>query len=380
MSNTDRIGNQALVAGGAGLAVTAAGIAIAGKDQFFRSYLLGFVYVFGIAFGCLAVQMIHALTGGRWGMAVRRILIASSTTLPLLALLFLPLLAGLPSLYPWARPEAAHDAMLVRKAVYLNVPGFIVRALVLFALWSVLAMAAYNRALKSGLDKPPNAKLRVLAGPGLLLCAISMTIAAIDWLMSLEPHWSSTMFSAIVMVGQLLSAIAFVVTIRLLLPPFGSSADGSSRRERETEPPIDALHDLGNLLLVFVMLWAYFSYSQYLIMYAGNIAEDVPYFAWRSNNGWQHLSLALIVLHFGVPFLLLVSRHSKRRPKILRAIALFILVMRLVENYWVIGPNFHHDGFTASFLDLAAPIGIGGVWLWFFLKRLGRKELAEAAA
>jgi hypothetical protein len=311
--------------------------------------------------------MIHALTGGRWGMPVRRVLIASSTTIPLLAVLFVPLLAGLQSLYPWARPDVAH--LLGSKAKYLNAPGFIARAVVLFALWSLLAYLASRRAVKSGLDRPPTAKLRVLSGPGLLFCALSMTVAAIDWLMSLDPHWSSTMFSAIVMVGQLLSAIAFVITMMLLVC-----------NETERDVPIDAMHDLGNLLLVFVMLWAYFSYSQYLIMYAGNVAEDVPYFAHRTGHGWQHLSLALIVLHFAVPFLVLISKRSKRRPKILGTLAVGILVMRLVENYWVIAPNFHHEQITANLLDLAAPIGIGGVWLWFFLKQLGKKELAEATA
>ncbi len=366
----DRIGARALRIGVAGLAACAVGFAAFGPDvrqQFFRSYLLGFVFVFGIAFGCLAVQMIHALTGGRWGMAVRRPLIAASSTLPLLGVMFVPLLAGMKVLYPWARPEAANDALLVRKALYLNVPGFAIRAVILFALWSALATVAYKRALDGGLGKPASAQLRVVSGPGLLFCALSMTVAAIDWLMSLDPYWSSTMFSAIVMVGQLLSAIAFVVSILLL-----------EASARDSEIPIDAMHDLGNLLLVFVMIWAYFSYSQYLIMYASNIAENAPYFVRRSNNGWQYLSIALIVLHFAVPFLLLVSKRSKRRPKILRAIAAGILVMRLVENYWVIGPNFHHQGFTASLLDVAAPVGLGGVWLWFFLKRLVRKELEVA--
>jgi hypothetical protein len=364
----DRIGGRALRIGVGGLVACAAGFAALGKEQFFRSYLLGFVFVFGIAFGCLAVQMIHALTGGRWGMAVRRPLIAASSTLPLLGLFFVPLLAGMPALYPWARPEAAHDALLVRKAVYLNVPGFAIRAALLFGLWSLLALQAYKRAVDGGLQKEPTAKLRVLSGPGLLFLALSMTVAAIDWLMSLDPHWTSTMFSAIVMVGQLLSAIAFVISMLLL-----------EASARDSEIPIDAMHDLGNLLLVFVMMWAYFSYSQYLIIYAGNMAETAPYFHWRSNNGWQHLSLALIVLHFAVPFLVLISKRSKRRPKILGTIAAGILVMRVVENYWVIGPNFHHEGFTASVLDIAAPIGLGGVWLWLFLKRLVRKELEVAS-
>jgi len=364
---TDRIGKNALFVGAAGLAACAAGIVVSGKDQFFRSYLLGFIYWFGIAFGCLGIQMIHALTGGRWGMTARRPLSAASTTLPLLAALFVPMLFGLPSLYPWARPEALEDHLIQHKAAYLNVPFFIARAALCFAIWCGLSVLLYRRLVRAGIERPPTAKMRVLSGPGLLVCAITMTVASIDWLMSLDPHWFSTMFSVLVIGGQLLSAMAFVIVMMLL-----------DAKLRDVDVSRDALNDLGNLLLLFVMLWAYFSYSQYLIIYAGNIAEDIPWYVHRTEGGWQHIALALILLHFTIPLLVLVSRRSKRSPKVLGSVAVGILVMRLVETYWFIAPNFHHHHLAAHPLDFVAPIGIGGVWFFWFMKQLGKKQLEPA--
>lgn len=365
MKWTERLSKSALVVGVIGLVACAVGFGVS-KDQFFRSYLLGYVYWFGIAFGCLGIQMIHALTGGRWGMGIRRPMFAAAVTLPVLALLFVPLLFGLDSLYQWADPAIVEgDHILQHKAAYLNTPGFIGRALFCFATWSGLAMLLYKRSLQRGLERTPNAKMRVLSGPGLLFCALTMTMASVDWLMSLDPHWFSTMFGVIVIVGQLLSGMAFVIAVVLF--------DAKQRKDAMSR---DHLQDLGNLLLVFTMLWAYVSFSQYLIIYAGNMAEDVTWYADRSGGGWQYMSLTLIILHFAVPFLILVSRRSKRSSSVMGVLVCAILVMRLVENYWVIAPNFHHHSITAHVLDLAAPIGVGGVWLFWFLKRLGRKELA----
>jgi hypothetical protein len=312
--------------------------------------------------------MIHALTGGRWGMPARRPMFAAAVTLPVLALLFVPLLFGLDSVYVWADADvAAHDHLIQHKAKYLNVPFFIARAAVFFAAWSGLAFVLYRRSIARGLDKTPSAKMRVVSGPGILFCVITMTFAAIDWLMSLDPHWFSTMFSVIVIVGQLLSAMAFVVAVVLF-----------DARQRGDKVSIDALHDLGNLLLVFTMLWAYVSFSQYLIIYAGNMAEDVTWYADRTGGGWQYMSLTIIILHFAVPFLILTSRRSKRSTTMMGVLATGILLMRLVENYWVIAPTFHRDHIAAHPLDVAAPIGVGGVWLFWFLRRLGKKELAPA--
>lgn len=358
---------RAGIVGVAALALLVVGGLTSGMDQFFRSWLTGYVYWLGIAFGCLGISMIHALTGGRWGPPIQRILYASFTTLPLLAILFLPLLGGMQALYPWARPEAAHDHVLQHKAAYLNVEFFIARAIACLAIWCVLAMVLYKRSVRR-LDKSSSPKMRVISGPGILIGALTMSVAAIDWLMTLDPHWFSTMFPVIIIVGQLLSGMCFAIFFLVF-----------EKRRTQGDVPIDPLHDLGNLLLLFVMLWAYVSYSQYLIIYAGNMAEDAPFYVHRSTGGWQSIAFALIVLHFAVPFLILISRRSKRNPQILYGLATGILLMRFVEIFWITAPEFYGHHVSIHWMDLVAWIAIGGIWVAYFLHRLGVDELAPVA-
>jgi hypothetical protein len=350
MTRGERI---ALIVATVGLLACAAGIFVEGQEAFFRAYLVAVVFWIEISFGCLGIQMLHVLTGGGWGQLARRPLHAASSTMPLCAALFAPLLFGLPKLYPWARPElVAADALLQHKAPYLNAPFFIARAAFYFAVWSAIALVLFRQAMarKAGVGK------KVVAGPGILACALTMTFASIDWVMSLDPHWYSTLFGALVIVGSLLSGMAFnIVTVV-------TEAD-------EGEVPRDRLHDLGNLLLVFTMLWAYLSFSQYLIIYAGNTAEDVPFYYHRTEGGWQQVALGLIVLHFAVPFTVLITRRTKRSPRALRAVAVGMLVMRLVELFWFIAPNFGH-GLRVGLLDVAAPLGVGGLWVLWFMRRL----------
>lgn len=368
----------ALIAGGIGLAATLAGAAL-NATQFFRSYLFGFLVWFGVAFGCLAIQMIHALSGGRWGVLLRRPLYAASTTIPALFVLFLPILAGVTKLYPWAVHGAAeHDALLRHKAPYLNVPFFIARAIACFAVWSLLAVVLYRRASRrvqqskqaEGKDlTEPSGAMRRLAAPGLVAGILTISIAAVDWVMSLDPHWFSTLFGFLLFAGQLLSALAFVVVVL--------------RAHAESEGldlNVDALHDVGNFLLVAVMLWAYLSFSQYLIIYAGNMAEDVPFYVHRQEGGYKRIAQALIALHFIAPFLILLSRRTKRSPRVLAALALFLFAMRFVEIYWLVMPNFNAHALTLHWMDVAAPVGIGGVWLWVFLRRFDRSEVVSAKA
>jgi hypothetical protein len=353
-----RAEKTALVAGAVGMGACVIGALVSGPDAFFQAYLVGVIFWIEIAFGCLGIQMIHALTGGGWGMLARRPLYAGSSTMPFCALAFLPLLAGLPRLYPWARPEVvAADKLIQHKAAYLNGPFFAARAVLYFAVWSTLALVLFQRAKRRDGKPSTGRSMRMIAGPGILASGLTMTFAAIDWLMSLDPHWFSTMFGLLVIVGSLLGALCFSI---LVVTSETSEEDISK----------DRLHDLGKLLLVFVMLWAYLSFSQYLIIYAGNMAEDVPFFVHRSHGGWQHLALGLIVLHFAVPFVVLLTRRTKRSPKALRAVAVGILGMRLIELFWFAAPNFRGHHIKVTFLDVAAPVGIGGFWLFWFSRRL----------
>jgi hypothetical protein len=359
---------RALVLAGVGGVLAMVGIVTAGREQFFRSYLFSYVFWLGIPVGALGLQMIHALTGGRWGMPARRVLYAASSTLPLFVVLFVPIAIGMKSLYPWTLPDGLHGP-LHHKAVYLNVPFFLARAFGVLLLWSALAMILYRRSLERGLSRPASGTMRVISGPGLLVLGLTVSVAAIDWLMSLDPAWFSTMFGVIILVGQLLSAMCFVIALVVL------------ERKREDQPqPIDALHDLGNLLLVFVMLWAYVSYSQYLIIYAGNIAEETPWYVYRTAGAWRYVSQAVIAFHFVVPFMVLISRRSKRNPSILSKVAMGLLVVRLVEVFWITAPNFYREGLHVHWLDVVLPLALGGIWLTVFFHRFAARELRAASA
>ncbi|HEY4120589.1 MAG TPA: hypothetical protein VGM56_22145 [Byssovorax sp.] len=357
----------ALGVGVAAAAACAGGAVVWGATAFFSAYLVAFLFWTEIAFGCLGLTMLHALTSGGWGKAARRPLSAGGATLPFVALSFVPVALGVRALFPWARPEVvAGDLVLEHKALYLNVPFFVARAVGYFALWSALALFFYRSTLRRGPDRGPSRRARTFAGPGLVACGVTMSFAAIDWVMSLEPHWFSTMVGALVVVGALLSAMAFAIVV--------VTSDA-----KEHECPTQALHDLGNLLLVFTMLWAYLAFSQYLLIYAGNIAEEVPFFVYRTEGGWQHVSLALIVLHFAVPFFVLLSRRTKRNPERLRAVAVFVLLMRLVELFWFVAPNFKGTALAVGPLDLLAPIAVGGVWFYAFVRRVRALDAATPA-
>jgi hypothetical protein len=344
----------ALVVAAVGIAASAAGIFVEGREAFFRAYLVAVMLWIEVAFGCLGIQMLHVLSGGGWGQLIRRPIHAASSTMPLCFALFAPLLLGLSTLYPWARPEeVAADALLQHKAPYLNAPFFVARAVAYFALWSAIAFVLFRQARRrrGGVGKG------VVAGPGILACGLTMTFASMDWMMSLDPHWYSTMFGAIVVVGSLLGGMAFSIVAVVTETPEG-------------ELPLDRLHDLGNLLLVFTMLWAYLSFSQYLIIYAGNTAEDVPFYVYRTERGWEQIARALIVLHFAVPFTVLLTRRTKRSPRALRAVAVGMLIMRVVELFWFIAPSVGGHELRVGLLDVAAPVGVGGIWVLWFMRRM----------
>ena len=343
-----------------GAAACAIGAVVSGAGAFFAAYLVAFLFFIEIAFGCLGLVLLHTLTGGGWGNLARRPLYSGASTMPLFAAFFVPILVGLSTLYPWARPaEVAADALLRHKAAYLNTGFFAGRAVLYLALWSALALFFFRgarRRERRGLAGPSR-WMRTLAGPGLLACGLTMTFATIDWVMSLDPHWFSTVIGLLIVVGSLLSAMAFSIVV-------------VTSDMKEDEIPPQGLHDLGNLLLVFTMLWAYLSFTQYLIIYSGNIADEVPFFIHRTEGGWQHIALALVVLHFTLPFVVLLSRRTKRSPRKLRLVAIGVLVMRLVELFWFVAPNFRGHDLAVGLLDFAAPALVGGLWFFGLTWRL----------
>ena len=365
----DRLQRRCLIVGLAVLLLCLVG-AFANPPRFFQAYLLGYLFWVGIALGCLAILMLHHLVGGRWGFVIQRLLEAGTRTLPLMALLFVPLVLGLREVYVWARPDAVLASELLRhKQPYLNGPAFFARAVAYFAIWigagSLLTMLSNRQDQGAGAETLTR-RMQVWSGPGLLVYGLTVSFAAMDWVMSLEAEWFSSIYGVIFMVGQGLSALAFAILVGVLL---------SDRKPLRGAIGTQQLHDLGNLLLAFVMFWAYIAFSQLLIIWSGNLPEEIPWYLNRLQGGWQYLAAGLILFHFALPFLLLLLRSTKRRAKVLVAVAAGILGMRLLDLFWLTAPAFHPARLSVHWLDLALPIGLGGVWLAAFLFHLKRRPL-----
>jgi hypothetical protein len=372
---------KALVVGIVGLVACAAGFVLE-PAQAFRAWLVAFWTALGIGLGSMGLMMIQHLSGGAWGI-FRRIFEASSRTIPLLAVLSLPILFGMQQLYPWTHPDlVAHSHALQQKTLYLNSTFFIVRFVIYFLVWSALSMMLNRLSMRqdSG-DVSVNLRIQRLSGAGIVLYALTVTFAAIDWIMSLNPEWYSTLFGFLIMGGQGLAGLCFTVVIAAWLMP-----------KEPTEGWLQPNHfaDLGKLMFAFVMLYAYFNFSQYLLTYAANLTEEVPYMLVRINHGWQYLALFLTLFHFCVPWLLLLSRDRKRNPRRLVLVALWLLAMRYFDLYMMISPEFAAAGGNLHahvgeaeevsrlffhWMDIAAPLGIGGLWVWMFLSQLGRRPL-----
>jgi hypothetical protein len=356
---------KALVVGAAALAACAAG-AYQNPSQFLRSYLVAFLFWIGIALGSAALVMLHYLVGGRWGFVIRRLLESATRTLPAMAVLMLPLLLGIRSLYHWTHPDGDH--LLEHKALYLNIPFFLVRVVFYFAVWILLTHRLTRWSLEQDRTGDPaiQRRMQVLSGPGLLLYGLTATFASIDWVMSLEPHWFSTIYGMIFMVGQGLSTLAFVIAVLMLLSRHKPLSD--------TLTP-DHFHDLGNLMFAFVMLWAYIAFSQFLIIWSANLPEEIPWYLTRLRGGWQWIALILVVFHFFLPFVLLLMRGIKRRMRVLGRVAVAVMVVRLIDLFWLAAPAFHSENLRVHWMDVAAPVGLGGLWLAAFLSNLKRAPI-----
>jgi hypothetical protein len=342
--------------------------------QFYRSYLVGYFFWFGVSLGSLALLMVQHLTGGAWGMVIRRILEAGSRTLPFMAVLFIPILFGIPALYQWDdKALVDHDKILQAKQIYLNAPFWITRVVIYFVIWNLL-MFLLNKWSKLE-DAEGGTKYAVsmekLSAPGIVIYVFTITFAVTDWIMSLTPHWYSTIFGFLTVVSQGLSVFAFSIAALVLLAGQPPMSQVVTKKH---------LHDLGKLMLAFVMLWAYMSFSQLLIIWSGNLPEEIPWYTTRLQNGWQYVGLILLVFQFVVPFLLLLSQPLKRNPRTISMLAVFIIAIRIIDVFWLIEPNFNTGGFHVSWLDFAAPLGVGGVFVALFLMELAKRPLMPLGA
>lgn len=337
-------------------------------EQFFRSYLLGYVFWIGLPLGSLGLLMLHHLTGGGWGFVIRRLCEASTRTFLFMAVLFLPVAMGVSRVYPWAQAAWAAEPHSGFKAMYLSRGFFLGRAVFYFATWILLSTLLSRWSLEEDArhDGEMHRRMENLSAPGLILYGLTATFAVVDWVMSLEPHWFSTIFGMIFIVVQVLSAMAFSILVaRRLADREPLSAVASPAR----------FHDLGTLLFAFVMLWAYLSFSQFLIIWSGNLKEEIPWYVSRANGSWAGVALFLIVFHFAVPFLLLLNRPLKRRRHTLAVVAGAMLLISVVDVYWLVVPAFFPQAPRVKPTDLTVLVSLGGFWLWAFAGQLRGKPL-----
>ena len=337
------------------------------SHEFFQSYLIGWTFWTGITVGSLALLMLQHLTGGGWGLVIRRSLEAATRVLSLMAILFVPIILGAHSIYHWTHAEVlAEDPVVKFKQPYLNLPFFTIRAVVYFAIWGTLAFLLNKWSLEQDrtADNRYTKNMRLLAGPGMVALIFSVTFASIDWYMSLEPEWFSTIYGFIYVAAWSLSALAFVIAVMA----------GLSREEpmKRIVAPLH-FHDLGKLLLALVMLWAYFAFSQYLIIWSGNLPEETTWYLKRTHGAWGAIIVTIGILHFAAPFLFLLSRSIKRNPRKLVVIAVLILFMRMVDLSWMLVPAFGDHKWI--WLDVISLLGFGGLWLAFFTWQLGKRSL-----
>jgi hypothetical protein len=363
------IQRMGMTAAAIGVALTIAGFIMQGQERFFQAYLVAYTFVFGIVLGSMALLMVQHLSGGAWGVVIRRPLEAAVRTMPIMALLYLPIAIGVPYIYEWAHADVvANDAMLQAKQPYLNTTFFYIRQLLYFAIWVGMGLTLTSWSAEQDRSGDPGLirKFSILSGAGLVIYSLTLTFAMVDWTMSVNPHWFSTMWGPLHMVGQGLSAFAFAIAIVIVL---------SQTAPLNRVVTSHHLHDLGKLLFAFLMLHAYLSFSQFLIIWSANLAEEIPHYLVRWDSGYQYISVFMIVGHFALPYALLLSRNIKRDFRRLRLIAMWVLFARVVDYYWHVAPEFHHDGLTLGILDFATPIAVGGVFLALFAANLRKYSL-----
>jgi hypothetical protein len=362
-ADLDRIGRNSLIAGGVAAVVTAA-LAVLNPSQFLKSYLVAYVWVFGIALGCFGLMTLHHLSSGAWGLMIRRIFEAATRTLPVLAVAFVPVALGMRTLYPWARHDEELEGF---SAKYLTPSGFVIRAALAFVLWSIFAFILSRMSLRQDQtgDKTLRRRMQLVAAGAVCVHVIVMTLCAVDWLMSLSPGWASTIYGFYVIVGQVVSALAFIILVALFL---------ASRAPLEGRFRAEHFHDYGKLLLAFIMIWAYFSVSQFIIIWSGNLPEETSWYMGRMIGGWRACSLVLILVHFILPFVLLLSRNLKRDKTRLARVAAMVLVARWLDVFWLAAPAFSPHVVVHP-LDVTTPIALFGIWFFFFTRQLKTRSL-----
>ncbi len=346
--------------------------AIGDFNVFYRAYLIAYLFWIGVTLGCLALLMLQHLTGGLWSLVIRRILEAGTRTLPLMALAALPIVAGMKSLYVWARAGQS-DPTIAAKHAYLNPAFFVARMVFYFTCWFLLVhfLNKWSREEDRGVNPQQSLRLEALSGGGLVLFGFTLNFAAVDWVMSLEPRWYSTIYGLLLMTGMTLAAMALVLVVLIWL---------SAKEPLSRVVTPSGFQDLGSILLMFVMLWAYLEFSQYLIIWGENLSEEIPWYLRRLQGHWGVVGLTLVLLNFALPFSLLLFRHIKRRRQSLMIVAMVVLVMRLVDLCWMVLPAFGDSppAWRLMVMVVLLPVGMGGLWFGYFTWQLQQMPLLPA--
>jgi hypothetical protein len=371
----DRIQRLSLIVGIVGVVLCIVGVFV-DSHQFLRAYLYAYLFWTGMTIGSLALLMINHVVGGKWGVVIRRLVESGTRNFPLMLVLLAPVLIGMTSLYIWAMPGAAHDPVIQSKRIYLNTPFFIFRLFFYFAVWILYSWILRRKSLEQDRTGDPGipVRMRQISAPGLVVLTLSATFAFFDLIMSLEPHWFSTIYGAMFLIGQILETIAFTIAILYLL-----SKHQPFREILTTQH----FHDLGNLMLAFTILWAYLSFSQFIIIWSGNLPEEIPWYIRRFTGGWGAIAILLVVFHFFVPFLILLQRFVKQNPNILKSVAIGMIAIRLLDVFWIVEPAFyqshfphlHSQVFTLNWQDFVTPVAIGGIWIAAYIWHLKKVPL-----
>ena len=358
-----------LIAGAIGAVVAVLGVFTQGLDRFYEAYLVAYTFWMGVILGSMALLMVQHLSGGVWGVVLRRPFEAAVRTLPFMTILFLPIVFGMHSLYEWSHAGITDtDPIIAAKAAYLNTPFFLARQVIYFAIWNLIGFLLTKWSAEH--DRTGDAallgKLSTLSGAGLCIYFLTVTFARVDWTMSVNPHWFSTIWGMLYIGGQGLSAFAFGIVVLVMLAQVAPLKSVLTSHH---------FHDLGKFLFAFLMLWAYLSFSQFLILWSANIPEEIPHYLNRWENSWKYLSIFIVVGHFMVPYALLLSRDLKRNYHKLRIIAAWILFARIADYWWHVAPELHKDGLTIGLLDVALPLVLGGIFISLFVAQLGGRSL-----
>ena len=352
-----------------GVVLAIIGFFMSPVDRFYQAYLVAYTFWMGVILGSMALLMVQHLSGGVWGIVLRRPFEAAVRTLPFMTILFLPIVPGMHSLYEWSHEGITEtDPIIAAKALYLNTPFFLLRQAIYFAIWNLIGflLTRWSQEHDRTGDPALLGKLSTLSGAGLCIYFLTVTFAMVDWTMSVNPHWFSTIWGMLYIGGQGLSAFAFGIVVLVMLARVAPLNRVLTSHH---------FHDLGKFLFAFLMLWAYLQFSQFLIIWSANIPEEIPHYLNRWENSWKYLSIFIVVGHFMVPYALLLSRDLKRNYAKLQIIAAWILFARIADYWWHVAPELHKGGLTISLLDVALPLLLGGIFISLFVAQLGGRSL-----